>query len=375
MTHAVVLALLLGETLRPGVAVKDEGTLKGRAQTVNCTGAGVTCSVAGGVWTLNGSGGAGGSPGGSGAEVQYRSGASTFGAVAKVTSDGTNLILAPVTTVPSAPASGLLPFAHSPITTSAPAFQVFMDAASGVGYSALPFAATGHGSWGCMTPGGGGTSLTTTGGGGATLAQSAVAGSWAVTNAFTRFPIIKAVTSASANSTAIIRTTWDVVWRGNAAGLGGFFAYYTFGNASGNAATGNRWMAGLWDVVGAPFSTGDPDAALDTVYFGCNAAGSTMNICSNDNVSTATCVDLGANYPCNSASQWAYNAYLWAAPNGSSIGYAIERIDSAFSTSGTIISDLPRNTLALVSGVVVNTGANTGAQGVLFAGSCYWAGL
>ncbi len=61
MTFLLALLLAAGTSLRPGIYVKDEGVAKGQATTVNCTGAGVTCSVANGAWTLNGSGGGGGS--------------------------------------------------------------------------------------------------------------------------------------------------------------------------------------------------------------------------------------------------------------------------------------------------------------------------
>lgn len=42
------------------VIVQDEGAAQGTARTVNCTGSGVTCSVSGTVWTLNGAAGGGG---------------------------------------------------------------------------------------------------------------------------------------------------------------------------------------------------------------------------------------------------------------------------------------------------------------------------
>lgn len=45
----------------PRVNVQDEGSAQGTARTVNCTGSGVSCSVSGGVWTINASGGGGGS--------------------------------------------------------------------------------------------------------------------------------------------------------------------------------------------------------------------------------------------------------------------------------------------------------------------------
>jgi hypothetical protein len=48
-----------GFTPPPGVSVQDEGTAQGRARTLNCVGAGITCSVSAGVGTLTVAGGAG----------------------------------------------------------------------------------------------------------------------------------------------------------------------------------------------------------------------------------------------------------------------------------------------------------------------------
>src|SRR5438105_484265 len=54
-----------------GVLLQDEGTLKGRARTLNCIGAGISCDVTGGVGSLTVSSGGGGSPGGAANSVQY----------------------------------------------------------------------------------------------------------------------------------------------------------------------------------------------------------------------------------------------------------------------------------------------------------------
>lgn len=50
-----------GFSTPPGVSIQDEGIAQGRARTLNCTGAGITCSVAAGVATLNATGGGGSS--------------------------------------------------------------------------------------------------------------------------------------------------------------------------------------------------------------------------------------------------------------------------------------------------------------------------
>jgi hypothetical protein len=57
----------------PGVVIQDEGTTQGRARTLNCSGADITCSVSAGVATLNATGGAGGSFTGIEVEVDFGS--------------------------------------------------------------------------------------------------------------------------------------------------------------------------------------------------------------------------------------------------------------------------------------------------------------
>jgi hypothetical protein len=62
----IILAVLLGASawaqLIPGnfVEIQDEGTIQGRVRALNCTGAGVVCSVSGITGTLDVSGGGGG---------------------------------------------------------------------------------------------------------------------------------------------------------------------------------------------------------------------------------------------------------------------------------------------------------------------------
>ena len=78
----LTLALLLAQVAPPAtVQIQDEGVNKGKASTLNCTGAGVTCSVTGQKATINvAGGGGGGTPGGVSGNVQVNDGAGGFGA-------------------------------------------------------------------------------------------------------------------------------------------------------------------------------------------------------------------------------------------------------------------------------------------------------
>ena len=74
--------LFAQEAPQPNIPLEiyDEGVDKGPVDSIDCTGAGLACTVSGGRATFNGSGGGGGStPGGSDTQVQFNDGGSTLG--------------------------------------------------------------------------------------------------------------------------------------------------------------------------------------------------------------------------------------------------------------------------------------------------------
>ncbi len=80
----------------------------------------------------------------------------------------------------------------------------------------------------------------------------------------------------------------------------------------------------------------------------------------------------GANFPCKTANV-GYDWAFWAPPNSSTIGYYIRRLANGSEASGTISSDLPRNTVALGWDMNVNSGANATITTMHFGGVCYIA--
>lgn len=60
MNKALIIALALSQVTPPGIKLRDEGVTKGTIDSLNCTGTGVTCSVAGRAGTIDVSGGGGG---------------------------------------------------------------------------------------------------------------------------------------------------------------------------------------------------------------------------------------------------------------------------------------------------------------------------
>lgn len=354
--------------------IMDEGAALTQRNTVNFIGAAITCVDNGGATRTDCTvtGGGGGSPGGSSGQVQYNS-SSTFAGISEVTSDGTNLVLVGRTTEPAAPAAGSLKlWAMQPHGANAPVLPYWKGGTTQVDYRLFPKVLSTDPVWGCIQPAAhGSTTLTVSGSmqaGGATGTAAAVA--WASTDARTRAKWVQYPTTAAVNLNAGYRANTDYVWRGSAAGLGGFYVWGSMNIVTGNA--GQRVFMGLKDATAVLTAASDPNAALDTVYFGANAADTNLSICSNDNAGTATCATLGASFPAKTANQ-AYDVAFWAPPNGSTIGYAITNVVSGANATGTVAADLPRNTVQLGFDFNINSGTGAVVTTMQFGGTCYIA--
>lgn len=353
--------------------VQDEGVALTQRPSLNFTGTGVSCvDNAGSTRTDCTISSGGGSPGSPTSSVQYNN-AGAFGGISQMTSDGSYLIAVGQTAEPAAPAASSLKLWSAQLHgTSGPVLPVWKDGVSAMDVNPFNRVLSGEPVWGCIQPATwGSTAYSTTGSmaaGSATGTAAAVA--WASTDARTRARWIQHPAAATANTSAGYRANLDYMWRGNAAGLGGF---YWWGSVSFSTVnTTMRAFIGLKDATAVLTATSDPNAALDTVYFGCNAADSNLSICSNDNAGTATCTTLGANFPCHTTGA-SYDVALWAAPNAASIGYYIRHITTGNAAQGTVSSDLPRNTVALGWDIWVNTGSTASALNLHVGGTCYIA--
>jgi len=318
--------------------------------------------------------GGSGSPGGSSGQVQYNN-AGAFAGAANVETDGTHLRLVGTTTHATAgttPRTTLAAFQH--YGSNGPAFlqasESVLDFDTHLG--PLAWTRSDDASWGCVVPGASGSATYTVSGqavaGSATGTAALVA--WAATDESTRAPRVQHPAAATVNTSAGLRAGVDYVWRGNAAGLGGWVWAAGFRLNLVTATT--RVFAGLKDSTAVLTATADPNAALDAIYFGCNAADANLSICSNDNVGTATCTSLGASFPCHTSGV-AYDVALWAPANSTGIRYWIRRLVTGTEASGTVASDLPRNTVRLGWDLNVNTGSTASAVQVHVHGTCWWA--
>lgn len=172
-------------------------------------------------------------------------------------------------------------------------------------------------------------------------------------------------TTVLAGSVASHRQQTLQVWRGNAAGLGGFFYTMRFGTET--LAAGNRAFIGLADTIAAPTNV-DPttSATIGKVGLAINASTGNWKLVTNTAASVPTATDLGANFTVNTTSL--YELVLFSAPNGTTIGYRVTNISTGSQTSGTLAANMPANTSFLAPQVWITNNATTAAASISLGG-------
>lgn len=159
--------------------------------------------------------------------------------------------------------------------------------------------------------------------------------------------------AATANSASEPRAATTRCWRGDAAGLGGFFLTMRFGCSS--AVAGQRLIAGLTSSASATATTQSPSSLTSCVFVGNDALDANLQVMHNDAAGACTKIDLGASFPVPSSSNNAiYELVLFAPPNAASIGYRVTRLDTGDAAAGTLTTGLPPSTTFLAPHVYAN---------------------
>lgn len=197
---------------------------------------------------------------------------------------------------------------------------------------------------------------------GNTATGTATARNVAVTNLSTSLRrLAYAPTTATAGLSAGTRHALLQFWRGDAPGRGGFTYVARF--VVDTVAAGMRWFVGMYGNI-AVIGNVDPGISLTNIVgFGIDAGQTTVRFFNNDNAGAATATDLGASFPATTAAV-VYEARIFCAPNGASIGYSLERLDSAALVEGSVSTDIPAATQLLSPQVWINNGL-TAAQPAL----------
>jgi hypothetical protein len=168
-------------------------------------------------------------------------------------------------------------------------------------------------------------------------------------------------TVATANAWAQMRSPNSGLfcWRGNSAGLGGFYVLFRFAVSDATLNTGGEVFVGLSNIQttmtnGTAFNV---EGMFDSVGLYAIDGETTYRIGSNDNSGNATRTDLGASFPVNITDF--YELILFAKPNDTNIHYEVTNISTGANTSGTLSSDLPRNTIGLGVQIIRGNNAST----------------
>ena len=237
---------------------------------------------------------------------------------------------------PAAPSSGLVLFDQAWAGWDWPAMinaegeaWPFMPMPTGGGVPAMGLPQRGSATFSSLNGGG----LSSGGLGAATQSN---------TNLFTSASRVTLSTSSSSGARAQVHNTGTVISPGS--GFGGFRCVMRFGISAYTA--GMNFAAGFANAA-FPSSGADPSAALNTVIFGKDAADTTLQVMHNDGSGTATKIDLGANFPANTANIDWYEAWLTFLASGN-VAYAVMRLNTGDFASGTISSDLPAANTSLI---------------------------
>ena len=83
-----------------------------------------------------------------------------------------------------------------------------------------------------------------------------------------------------------------------------------------------------------------PSTAYNVLYMGCDPGEANMSICSNDSTGTATCTNLGANFPCTAGTQFSDVTFTFP-DGGASASYYVKNWLTGATATGNITSDLP----------------------------------
>lgn len=180
----------------------------------------------------------------------------------------------------------------------------------------------------------------------------------ASTNIFLSQVRLGHTTGATAGTTISWRNgTGLPFWRGNAAGLGGFYAVCRFGVAS--AAAQGRAFIGFKNSTTA-LSNGNPSAQTNIIGFGWDSAATNVFAMS-ANSTVANSIDTGLT--CTTGNTDWYEGVIFAPPNGGTVQYQITNLSNGTIVTGSYNqTNLPSTTTFLTWQFWGNNGSTAGAH-------------
>lgn len=178
------------------------------------------------------------------------------------------------------------------------------------------------------------------------------------------------VTAAAATAVAGVRGANLFMYRGDAAGRGGFLARMRGGPATGVANATTRFFMGLRGNNGAPTDV-EPSSLIDLLGLAFDAADANLQWMHNDGSGTATKVSLGIAIPTTDRSAW-YEISIYCAPNGTTIHYEFINLSDGTVLVGSVLADIPAATIFMTPLIYSSVGGVSSVIGIAAGGSRFF---
>lgn len=225
-------------------------------------------------------------------------------------------------------------------------------------------------SWGCVMAGNSSAATTTQLGITVTSTGTGTAATLSSSNKATSMKRMGLTSAATTNAAAGWQcNSSNHFTRGSAAGCGGFYVNLTFGIAAFNAT--GLLFAGVGSNNGSTILTATAlTSAADIFGVGMEASDTNLQWITNDNSGNITKTDLGSNFVI--ATAMLIEVEIYCAPNSSDMYYTVKNLGTGNIASGTLSSNLPRNTIFLCPSILIGTGASSSTAATIEVGTMYY---
>lgn len=155
------------------------------------------------------------------------------------------------------------------------------------------------------------------------------------------------------------------IWRGDAAGLGGFMMCTRFGPATGVSNGSHRLFCGLRSSTGAP-TDAEPSGFANVLGFGYDAADSSISFMHKTGSGTVVKDAVGAVIFAKPTvdRQEVYDCTIYCAPNDTTVYWEISNLRTGATASGSVSSDLPNPSTLLIPLVSMSVGGASAVCGI-----------
>jgi hypothetical protein len=157
------------------------------------------------------------------------------------------------------------------------------------------------------------------------------------TSFYTRSTRVGLVSGAAAGTHSYYVPFFNQATMSGGAGYGGFFASFTFANSDASLVAGCT-RVGMVPYSSDPFNgTSNPKTLANNITM-CNGPADTNFSIVVNGTGTATVVDLGANFPCNTTSVDVYRVCFYNPPNAQKVFYHVERLNTGHVAEGEVVA-------------------------------------